>query len=141
MTRRALLLAAALAWPGAGWGQTCNGTGRPCAVIVCQTLTGSGEYLVPPDVTRLLVKLIGAGGNGSSDGTSGGDGAMVFFDMPVEPGQRIPYSVGEPGGTGQPGGNTRFGDRVAYGGGSQPLGDGAKGTSGAILVQPVWGVK
>jgi hypothetical protein len=155
MTRRALLLAAALAWPGVAWGQTTGGggfvsgiahaingfcpPGKSCPVdgVITRRLRGDGEYVVEPGEAVLRITLIGAGGNGSKDGTPGGSGAIRQVSMFVSPGQHIPYSIGQPGDADKPGGNTRFGDYVAYGGGSRPIGDGAKGMPGTILLESI----
>lgn len=147
------LAALALLLPGVAVGQTAGGggggngaslaingfcpPGKSCPVdgVLTSRLHGEGEYVVEPGVALLRVTLIGAGGNGSKDGTPGGSGAVKQFSMAVKPGQSVSYSVGRPGDAGAPGGNSRFGDQVAYGGGSQSAGDGTKGRMGTIIVE------
>lgn len=89
-------------------------------------LTGSGTFTVPEGVFVLqrLLMAGGGGGGGSFRGGGGGGGAVdLYIDVPVTPGEGIPYSVGQggAGGTdgnpGSNGGDTTFGQYLKKGGG------------------------
>jgi hypothetical protein len=97
-----------------------------------QTFTGVGavSWVVPPDVTKILVRVQGGGGGGKGamiDSTlytpGGGGGAYAEKLMTVVPGETIAGFVGAaglgggPGADGLPGGSTAFGPIVAMGGG------------------------
>jgi hypothetical protein len=109
--------------------------------------SGSGSWIVPGGVLRLLVSCVGGGGGGGgadTDATAyanggGGGGTIICAglkqEMNVIPGQSISYSVGAGGlgsasgaspSAGGDGGNSTFGSLVGYGGGG-----GGRGTSGA----------
>lgn len=94
-----------------------------------QLLTGSGNFMVPADVTRIGFAAMGAGGGGGgvASGTasaSGGlAGTLVSGFMTVVPGSLIPYSCGSAGAGGAAGnnngiagGDTTFGSVTAKGG-------------------------
>ena len=90
-------------------------------------LSGSGTYIVPAEVTLLLVHVIAAGGsggpsvgNGNNASGGGGGGECRVAVVSVSPGQAIPYSIGlggavPPNGA-NPGGDTTFGSITAKGG-------------------------
>ena len=71
------------------------------------TLSGSGQYTVPPGVFCIDVQMWGAGGAGGSScttndgGGGGGGGGYSFYTIAVSPGDIIDYAVGA-GGTGVP---------------------------------------
>jgi len=101
--------------------------------IVYFTQPGSGIYIKPAGVTRLLVKLIGGGGGGGSGyrnndgqdigGGGGGAGGYLQALIPVaEQEIHIPYTVGAGGAGGGlyggSGGNTTFSTALVAHGGS-----------------------
>lgn len=126
--------------------QQVGATGLPSTTTWTRS-SGSGQFQVPPGVTRLSVDAKGAGGGGggghglngagcgneSHKGGKGGNGEGKLADLTVTPGQQISWSVGV-GGTGG-GGNTNgtagtatsFGSvtALAGGGGIRGTGDGA----------------
>lgn len=96
------------------------------------TLTASGTYTVPDGVYQILVLLVGGGGpGGSSFGTysgraagGGAGGAVLYGILNVNPGQKIPYVIGQGGkpatsssSAGGDGGYTSFAQFMAQGGG------------------------
>jgi hypothetical protein len=72
--------------------------------------TEDGEWVVPDDVHRVLVSVVGAGGGRSKDGKWGGDGgdAAIRRPLDVQPGQRFKVIVGKGGSAGQDGGSSSF---------------------------------
>lgn len=55
-----------------------------------------GSWTVPAGVTRIMVELWGAGGGGSK-GAGGGGGGYLMAILNVNPGDVIPYIIGDPG--------------------------------------------
>lgn len=108
--------------------------------------TGSGNYVVPDGVTKLMVHGAGAGGGGGGAsntngggpaGTGAGAGGQVFFrQLTVTSGSTIAYSIGSggsggtgdwnTGNSGSAGNATTFGSINLAGGGG---GGGANSTS------------
>lgn len=88
--------------------------------------TGSGNFTVPADITKIEVDMVagGGGGGGGSDYGSGGGGSGGWYYnevVDVTPGQVIAYSVGAGGvggATGTAGTNTTFGALTCTGGGA-----------------------
>lgn len=115
------------------------------------TLTGSGTYVVPSGVTKIMVYVQAAGGGGGSGATGtdssgpiragggGGGGSAGQWRtavLEVVPGQNINYSVGSggaggvgrtapftAGASGSDGGNTVFGGIACVGGNGGPGGN------------------
>lgn len=58
-----------------------------------QKFTDSGDFVVPEEITRVLVMCIGAG---SSTANTRGCGVMVSRYLSVTPGETIPVHVGQP---------------------------------------------
>lgn len=77
---------------------TVSGGGLDAGKPQTQVYTGNATFTVPPNITKLLVVCIGAGGNGvckeSATGGTGGAAASVY--VTVKPGQQIPVTVGTP---------------------------------------------
>lgn len=87
----------------AAFSDTSTGEGgaltRPPTTGGWQRFTASGDFIVPEDVSRVLVLCIGAG---SSTASTRGGGVLVSRYLPVTPGETIPVQVGvpqSPGGT------------------------------------------
>ena len=142
-------------YPGESRLITCDGTGFYSSTLApgVAKFTSSGTFVVPPGVSRLLVRAVGAGGGGGSGrrgssgtarlgGGGGGGGACVEQTLyGVTPGSSVTVTIGA-GGTagaavssndtdgadGGVGGTTTFGSYVsAYGGGG-----GYKGNAGGV---------
>ena len=111
-------------------------------------LTGSGNYTVPDNVTRIEVLVVGGGGGGGgtsatgdNPSAAGGTGGVVAYSViDVTPGQTISYESGGGGSgasrgnnDGSSGGDSSFGDVVAKGG---PGGGGASGSSSTSKTFP-----
>lgn len=117
------------------------------SIVKYITLASSGTYVVPANVYKIEVELVGGGGGGGGvsigssttifqafGGGGGGAGAYIKHTVSVLPGDSFAYSVGSAGsggGAGGPaggsGGTTVFGTLQAGGG----LG-GARGAIGTI---------
>jgi hypothetical protein len=118
-----------------------------------QVFTGSGQFTVPSNVTRLKVTVIGGGGAGGTHSTmsSGGGGAggvTIGWLFNCIPGTVVPVTVGVGGQasgtpqTGSPGGTSSFGPYLAATGGqggsggtaavAQPGGLGGQGYGGTV---------
>ena len=107
---------------GAGWAQATQPL-RSLPVM----LTGTGNYTVPANVTRIKVRLCGGGGGGgwanvNTFGTGGGGAGVGETVINVTPGQVLPYACGAAGAGGTSanaagdGGSTNLGFLVAAGG-------------------------
>ncbi|TVQ46457.1 MAG: hypothetical protein EA362_07585, partial [Saprospirales bacterium] len=104
-------------------------------ILVSDTLTESGTFTVPPNVTSVTVKVWGAGaGGGQGAGRSwsaagGGGGGFSQSTLSVNPLQGISYTIGTGGaGGGQQfpgmnGSSSDFGGWVIALGGSAPVGE------------------
>ncbi|WP_445453996.1 GEVED domain-containing protein [Flavobacterium sp. 25HG05S-40] len=102
--------------------------------------TGSGNFIVPCDVTSITVQIWGGGGaggganNNNNGGSGGGAGGYSTAILTVTPGSSIAYSVGTGGtgsnGNGGPGIATTFGALTANGGTGGGQNRGAIGTGG-----------
>jgi hypothetical protein len=57
---------------------------------------GTGSWVVPAGVTKIMVEVWGAGGGGSAYG-GGGGGAYMYGYFTVTPGQTISYNIGDGG--------------------------------------------
>jgi len=94
--------------------------------------TASGTFVVPANVTRIMVEMWGAGGGGggcnldpahldwgcSEGGGGGGSGGYAWNVFSVTPGNSYPITVGVGGSSNGPGGSTSFGALLSAGGGS-----------------------
>jgi len=122
---------------------------------VVEFTSGSGNWTVPANVTRVRVTLIGGGGGGASGheinpntqgGGGGGSGGFRKDSISVTPGQVLSYAVGtggagiatgkyDGGRDGSDGTSTTFGSLTATGGGkgiSRPTAGGAAGSPGGV---------
>lgn len=79
-----------------------------------EVLTGSGNWVVPDEVTRVKVRMVGGGGSGvgggGGTGAGGGGGGYVEGVLDVTPGASLAYVVGAggPAGSGNDGGDSTF---------------------------------
>lgn len=85
---------------------------RDCEILISPT-TGNGTYVVPDNVTRIFVLIIGGGaGGGSGDGANGGgggsSGCVKYTYMNTTPGASFTYTIGAGGASGAAGGSTVF---------------------------------
>lgn len=88
------------------------------------TASGSGNFTVPSGITKVWVRIIGAGGGGggangnaageSAGGGGGGGYAEKFLDLTGT--SSVPYSVGAAGGGGGAGSNGSAGGTSTFGG-------------------------
>ncbi len=108
-----------------------------------QIFLSSGEFIVPPGVTRVKATVIGGGGAGGTHSVfpSGGGGAggwAIGWIGGLVPGSAIWVTVGAGGGAqptpqnGQPGGASAFGPYIGASGGQG-------GGGGTVLVPPPGG--
>jgi len=94
------------------------------------SLTGTGQYQVPPGMTTLELVIVAGGGAGGGNnnagswdgGAGGGAGGVIKTSLKVFSGVKINYSVGGGGAAaiataGTNGTNTTFGNFTAIGGG------------------------
>ncbi len=93
-------------------GTTWQSTALPVAGVNAQVYTsGSGNFTIPANVTKLKVTVVGGGGgsagsvSGNTGGSGGGGGAAIKWLTGVTPGNTLSYSVGAGGtaGTSAPG--------------------------------------
>lgn len=133
--------------------QTTMILSAPTEQTATLSTVGSGQWIVPDNVTSIKVTTKGAGGGGggghspcsnsSHKGGTGGAGYVTLSTISVSPGQVINYTVGvggaggakgSPGATGGTGGTTTFGSVSAAGGtggtGGSGNGAGTNGTGG-----------
>jgi hypothetical protein len=110
-----------------------------------QGFMSSGTFIVPTNVTRIMVELWGGGGGGGSGysadpyhstGGGGGSGGYALNVFNVTPGASYPVTIGSGGGGGASGGTTSFGALMSAGGGSHgaaasALDDGSGGSGGS----------
>jgi hypothetical protein len=106
-----------------------------------QGFMSSGTFIVPTNVTRIMVELWGGGGGGGAggygfSGGGGGSGGYALNVFNVTPGASYPVTIGSGGGGGASGGTTSFGALMSAGGGSQgaaasALDDGSGGEGGS----------
>lgn len=110
-----------------------------------QGFISSGTFIVPANVTKIMVELWGGGGGGGSGYTSstnvftgggGGSGGFANNVFNVTPGASYPVTIGSGGGNGASGGATSFGALMIAGGGSpggaaSATGDGIGGSGGS----------
>jgi hypothetical protein len=73
------------------WGDLCNYKN-----VAAFTTTGSGTWIVPAGVTKILVEVWG-GGAGGSNAAGGGGGGYIRAAFTVAPGDEVVYVVGEGG--------------------------------------------
>lgn len=78
-----------------------------------QTVTASGTWTVPANVTSIKVEAWGGGGGGGvaffgSGGGGGGGAYKTLPSIPVTPGQTFSIVIGQGGGSGTDGGQTTF---------------------------------
>jgi hypothetical protein len=98
--------------------QGAIGPAGPGGLSGLQLYTTSGTFLVPSNVTHLIVELIGAGGGGGNGGNcgsiagyaggGGGSGAYTKAFLTVPPGGFYSVVVGSGGSGGTGGGTTQF---------------------------------
>jgi hypothetical protein len=93
-------------------GTTWQSTALPVAGVNAQVYTsGSGNFTIPANVTKLKVTVVGGGGgsggsvSGNTGGGGGGGGAAIKWLTGMTPGNTLSYSVGAGGtaGTSAPG--------------------------------------
>lgn len=118
-----------------------------------QTFTSSGSFVVPKNVSWVLVRASGGGGGGGKGGATGtfggagGAGALVEDRIAiVTPGETITVTIGAGGGggtsaAGNPGGDTTFGSYLTFrgglGGAKGDLGSSINATNANLLTQTV----
>ena len=94
--------------------------------------TNNGNWIVPASVSRVRVRLWGAGGGGGAGGGSaGGGGAGGGYSegyYQVAPGQLVTVQIGGGGASGGGGGQSTFGTLASASGG----GAGTQGSSSAV---------
>jgi hypothetical protein len=79
-----------------------------------QTLTSSGNFTIPSNVTSIIVEVIGGGGNGGGNGTGGGGGGGYSRGtFAVVPNSTFAVTIGGISGT------TSFGSLIQATGGGQ----------------------
>jgi hypothetical protein len=115
-----------------------------------QVFTSSGTFVVPTNVTQIMVEMWGGGGGGgassssSQPGGGGGAGGYALNTFTVTPGGSYPITIGSAGGSHVNGGTTYFGSMIsplmmAYGGsagqnrGSSPGAGGSAGSSSGAV--------
>jgi hypothetical protein len=121
-----------------------TGPAGPGGISGLQLYTTSGTFLVPANVTHLIVELIGAGGGGGNGagcgniagyaGGGGGSGAYTKAFLTVPPGGFYSVVVGSGGSGGTGGGATQFssaGNVFAFANGGGGGVDAAIDTNGA----------
>jgi hypothetical protein len=104
-----------------GWGQTVFGYNS--------NSDPTQYYNVPAGVSRVFVKLWGAGGGGGSDNACGGGGAYVEGVLQVTPGEQLTIIVGQGGWNNNSnnafnpfgGGGSAGNDRAGHGGGRSAI--------------------
>ena len=98
------------------------------SIILFETRPGTRTWTVPQGVTQIRAFVVGAGGNGISDGGAGGGYSEKIYD--VTPGATIDYTVGE-----SPGGTSSFagpGGTITATGGANNGGAGGTGSGGDV---------
>jgi len=86
-----------------------------------QVFTSGGTWTRPPNIRRILVRLVGAGGGGSGHGEGGGAGGYAEKIIDVASVSSVSVQVGTGGGgtfyanAGQTGGATSFGSFLSAG--------------------------
>lgn len=119
-----------LVYNGASWVLLSTPQNGKVGKAVLQTV-GTGSFTVPDGVTRLKVRLWGAGGGGGgsrsagSAGSAGASGGYCENEVSVTPGQVIAYTIGAGGAGGAqatpsngfPGNSTSFGSYMSSTGG------------------------
>jgi hypothetical protein len=110
-----------------GFGCTSTASTNVTVVPVVIPFTGAdASYTVPAGVTKIRVKMWGAGGGGGQSGGPGGGGAFVEGDLCVTPGEVLTLIVGGGG----LGGNGLQPNTNAYGGGGASPDKGADAGGG-----------
>lgn len=106
--------------------------------------SSNGTFVVPANVFKIKVRIVGGGGpggggNGSYGGAGGGAGGYVEGVYPVVPGQSYPVTAGAAGlagaagsNNGSPGGTTSFGTLCSATGGTCGAGLGATSSAGGL---------
>jgi len=92
----------------------------------------SGTFIVPTDITKIRVRVLGAGGGGKNNGSGGGGGGYCDGIFTVTPGASYTVTVGAGGTAGASptaGGTTSFGALLSATGGAAG-GAGAAGGTG-----------
>lgn len=98
-------------------------------------LTGQHTFVVPDKVKEVTVEVVGGGGDGGygytspsvrTGGAGGSGGAAAQAKVAVSPGETIPISVGEPGGT------SSFGTFVSCTGGGHGYRETPSSTVGTV---------
>jgi hypothetical protein len=125
-----------------------------------QVFLDSGQFVLPPTVTRVKVTVIGGGGAGGTHtvlpgGGGGAGGWAIGWFAGLVPGTVIPLTVGAAGlasttpQNGNPGGTTAFGTYIAATGGqgggggnvmvAPPGGQGGEGYGGQVIANGSYG--
>lgn len=111
-----------------------NGAGGS---IYTEVLTGSGNYIVPAGVDKLIVEAWGGGAGSSFLAANvlatGSSGSYIKTILPVTGGQSIPYSVAIFGNIDQSGNPTTF-DSITAGGGQKAT------LAGSVITRALGGV-
>ncbi len=101
-----------------GFGCASSTSTSVTVVPVTFVSTGADQtYTVPSGVTKIRVKMWGAGGGGGQSGGPGGGGAFVEGDLCVTPGEVLTLIVG---GGGLGGNGSQWGNNAYGGGGASP---------------------
>jgi hypothetical protein len=103
-----------------------NGNTLQMSAVVpnVRVFTNSGTFVVPANVTRIMVEIWGGGGGGGKGsiynfGGGGGSGGYAFNVFNVTPGASYPVTVGSGGTNGVSGTSSSFGAlMIAAGGGA-----------------------
>ena len=105
--------------------------------VNAQTFTtqGAWTYTIPAGVTRIQVRVSGAGGGGggadNARGGNGGNGARITAIISVSPGQVLSGTIGQGGASAFTSGSTTFGYVPCTGNGAGGAGAAAGGTGAA----------
>ena len=90
-----------------------------------QVFTSSGTFTVPSSVTKIRVRVLGAGCGGTNGGRGGCGGGYAFGEFAVTPGAAYTVTIGA-GGVGgaspSAGGTTSFGALISATGGTTSAG-------------------
>jgi hypothetical protein len=126
LTNNVILSLIGILTAGANTALSTNGNTLQMSAVVpnVRVFTNSGTFVVPANVTRIMVEIWGGGGGGGKGsiynfGGGGGSGGYAFNVFNVTPGASYPVTVGSGGTNGVSGTSSSFGAlMIAAGGGA-----------------------